>query len=462
MDTPNRKNASGISPPSEGRGIRVDGVATDVFVKRKPRPVWVKAIIVISIAIIVWVGYAQARKFVRRINVPLVSEYVLDEVQRTSIVEELSVAGTLYPDMSVLVKAAEGGIVAEVNVNEGQKVAKGELLGKMDDRYLRQELEKAKEDLAKSGDRVEDLKRELASCREQTLMEDAGFKNNLLALSSKVEKMKILYENGAASLYEYEEAGRKLQEAEEAYRVADAKAGAKESSLEIELARAERQLEDAKAHIDLLSKDREKLIIRAPASGVVTQCLVLSGSAVSVGTDLFEVTDMDSLKVRVDVPENQIGKVKVGQRTIVEIWGNAYEGEVESIAPRTARRQGADQGVDQVVSAVVKFERGDSEDTSLHSGMSARVRIETGRLDDVLTLPRGPYLAHADGFVFVAEGDMAYKRDVSLQLVSAQHVLVKYGLSQGDTVIISSYMDYQNRDEVRLAGRRAINENNRR
>jgi hypothetical protein len=64
--------------------------------------------------------------------------------------------------------------------------------------------------------------------------------------------------------------------------------------------------------------------------------------------------------------------------------------------------------------------------------------------------------------VFVAEGDMAYKRDVSLELASAQHVLVKYGLSQGDTVIISSYMDYQNRDEVRLAGRRAINENNRR
>ena len=194
-------------------------------------------------------------------------------------------------------------------------------------------------------------------------------------------------------------------------------------------------------------------MIRAPVSGVVTQCLVLSGSAVSVGTDLFEVTDMNSLKVRVDVPENQIGKVKVGQRTIVEIWGNAYEGEVESIAPRTARRQGADQGVDQVVSAVVKFERGNFEDTSLHAGMSARVRIETGRLDDVLTLPRGPYLAHADGFVFVAEGDMAYKRDVSLQLVSAQHVLVRYGLSQGDTVIISSYMDFRDQDQVRLAGR---------
>jgi hypothetical protein len=89
-------------------------------------------------------------------------------------------------------------------------------------------------------------------------------------------------------------------------------------------------------------------------------------------------------------------------------------------------------------------------------GMSARVkieRIEAGRLDDVLTLPRGPYLAHAGGFVFVVDGDMAHKGDVSLQLASAQHVLVQRGLSEGDMVIISGYMDYQDQDEARLAGR---------
>lgn len=99
------------------------------------------------------------------------------------------------------------------------------------------------------------------------------------------------------------------------------------------------------------------------------------------------------------------------------------------------------------------MEKGDSTETRLHSGMSARVRIETGRLDYALTLPRGPYLTHADGFMFVEEGDMAYKRDVSLQLASAQHVLARRGLSEGDMLIISGYMDYQDRDEVRLAGR---------
>lgn len=71
----------------------------------------------------------------------------------------------------------------------------------------------------------------------------------------------------------------------------------------------------------------------------------------------------------------------------------------------------------------------------------------------VLTLPRGPYLTYADGFVFVVEGDMAYKRDVSLQLASARHVLVRRGLSEDDMVIISGYMDYKERDQVRLAGR---------
>ena len=204
--------------------------------------------------------------------------------------------------------------------------------------------------------------------------------------------------------------------------------------------------------------------------------LVRPGSAVSAGTDFFEVTDMDSLKVRIDVPEDEIGKVRVGQHAAVEIWGSTYQGEVEGIAPRTERHasQGAAQGVGQVVSATIKFARADgalegtdgalegaggdleqdgSEETQLHSGMSARVRIEIGRLDNVLALPLGPYLTHADGFVFVVEGDMAYKRDASLQLASAQHVLVRYGLSEGDKVIISSYMDYKDRDEVRLAGR---------
>ena len=425
MDTPNREHTSGIPSPGGGTGFRADGIATDVLVKRKLRPMWVKVAASVGIVMVIWIGYVQARKLIRRVSVPIVSEYVVEAVKRTNVIEELSVAGTLYPDTSVFVKAIESGIVAEVNVNEGQAVTKGQLLGKMDERFLRQEIEKAEENLAESENRVEDFRRELAVCKEQNLLEDTSFKNKILALS-------------------------------------EARARAKESGLETELARAERELKDYDAHVNLLTKDKEKLAIRSPAQGGVTQCLVMSGSAVSVGTDLFEVTDMDSLKVRIDVPENEIGKVRVGQRATVEIWGSAYQGEVESIAPRTERRtsQGAAQGVEQVVSAMIRFERADREfeqddsgQTRLHSGMSARVRIEIGRLDDVLTLPRGPYLAHADGFVFVVEGDMAYKRDVSLQLASAQHVLVRGGLSEGDTVIISGYMDYKDRDEVRLAGR---------
>ena len=462
MDTPNREHTSGIPSPGGGTGFRADGIATVVLVKRMLRPTLVKVAASVGIVMVIWIGYVQARKLIRRVSVPIVSEYVVEAVKRTNVIEELSVAGTLYPDTSVFVKAIESGIVAEVNVNEGQAVTKGQLLGKMDERFLRQEIEKAEENLAESENRVEDFRRELAACKEQNLLEDTSFKNKILALSEAARRMRTLYENGAASLHEYEEACLKLEEAEGALRVFEARARAKESGLETELARAERELKDCDAHVNLLTKDKEKLAIRAPAQGGVTQCLVMSGSAVSVGTDLFEVTDMDSLKVRIDVPENEIGKVRVGQRATVEIWGSAYQGEVESIAPRTERRtsQGAAQGVEQVVSAMIRFERADREfeqddsgQTRLHSGMSARVRIEIGRLDDVLTLPRGPYLAHADGFVFVVEGDMAYKRDVSLQLASAQHVLVRGGLSEGDTVIISGYMDYKDRDEVRLAGR---------
>ena len=163
MDTPNREHTSGIPSPGGGTGFRADGIATDVLVKRKLRPMWVKVAASVGIVMVIWIGYVQARKLIRRVSVPIVSEYVVEAVKRTNVIEELSVAGTLYPDTSVFVKAIESGIVAEVNVNEGQAVTKGQLLGKMDERFLRQEIEKAEENLAESENR--EIGR--ASCRER-------------------------------------------------------------------------------------------------------------------------------------------------------------------------------------------------------------------------------------------------------------------------------------------------------
>lgn len=174
--------------------------------------------------------------------------------------------------------------------------------------------------------------------------------------------------------------------------------------------------------------------LRAPLSGIITERQVNGGSEVrpDATTPLFIITDPQHLWVLVDLPEQQIGKVKVGQPVFIEV--DAYPDEI--FYGRVTVIGGA---LDPVTRRIqVRCYLNDPE-RKLKPEMYARV---TPDVDNQTQLPRIPnsalFTQGVSSFVFVElSPGVLQRRKVELAMQSHEYSYVKQGLSATDRVVTS-------------------------
>jgi multidrug resistance efflux pump len=136
-----------------------------------------------------------------------------------------------------------------------------------------------------------------------------------------------------------------VNQAKAQYETAQANVAAAQAALDAllagptdeEIAVAEAQVKQAEAALGLLEVQRKKLTLRAPRSGLITTRNVHVGETVQPGSSLMTVADLSEVRLKVFVPETQIGLVKLGQKvqvTVDSYPGQIFEGEVSYISPR--------------------------------------------------------------------------------------------------------------------------------
>ena len=200
------------------------------------------------------------------------------------------------------------------------------------------------------------------------------------------------------------------------------------------------ELEAAKANWDLARLQLSYTDIRSPISGTVTQRLdvVKVGNTVtpvggvieSADSSLFVVEDLDTLILRVNVPERELAKLSVGQ--VAELSFDAvpnrtFTGKVALISPY----------VDAATATFAVRIRVTETGGLLRPGMFARVAIVYERKLDALQIPRTALL-DGDGppKVFVVSGGKAAERAVQLGLSSGAMIEVLDGLKDGEQVVV--------------------------
>jgi membrane fusion protein (multidrug efflux system) len=200
------------------------------------------------------------------------------------------------------------------------------------------------------------------------------------------------------------------------------------------------ELEAAKATWDLARLQLSYCDIRSPIAGTVTQRLdiVKVGNTVTpVGgviesgdSSLFVVEDLDTLMLRVNVPERELAKLSVGQLAELSfdaVPGRAFRGEIALISPYV----NADTATFAVRIRVTETAG------LLRPGMFARIAIVYERKPDALQIPRTALL-DSDGppKVFVVKNGKAQERAVKLGLSNGAWIEVTEGLADGDQVVV--------------------------
>lgn len=285
--------------------------------------------------------------------------------QKRSIIETITANGKVQPETEVKISPDVSGEIIDLVIKEGDFVERGDLLLKIKpDVYI------SMRDRAEAS--LNNAKAQLAQVEAQFIQNKLSFERN-----EKLWQQKTIsdaeYESAKAN---YDMAKANLEAAK--YAVKSAEASLKEAS-----------------------ENLDKTIIYAPMSGTVSKLSVELGERVlgtvqMQGTEMLRIADLDRMEVVVEVNENDIVRVSMGDTALIEVdayLGTKFTGIVTEIA-NSANVSGV--SVDQVTNFDVKililetsYEHliTESNPTPFRPGMSASVDIQTETRHHVLTIP---------------------------------------------------------------------------
>lgn len=241
-----------------------------------------------------------------------------EKVTTRTITETVNASGKVYPEVEVKVSPDISGEIVELNVNEGDSVRKGQILARIyADIYLTQ-------------------RDQVIAGVNQTKAQLSNSTASLAGLKATVDNLKNIYDRQKKLLADKVISRSEFEQSEQNYLTALANYnGAKEG-----LKSGEASIQSAEAQLSKADKDLSRTVITSPMDGMISLMNVkkgekVAGNSFNVGTEMMRVADMRSIEVRVDVGENDIPKVKLGDTAMVEVdaYGNRkFKGLVYKIA----------------------------------------------------------------------------------------------------------------------------------
>lgn len=172
----------------------------------------------------------------------------------------------------------------------------------------------------------------------------------------------------------------------------------------------------------------------AEFDGVVTSLSAIEGASVQEGTQLLVLESYDEVCVEFQASKYDLEELRVGQKAIVDISGNQYEGTVSKI---NKMAQPNSSGV-PMVGARVHI---DNPDENIFLGIEAKITIITAEEQGVLLLPvEAVNVDNSGSFCYVIDNGVLVKKYITTGVSSVEYIQVLDGLAEGDEVVTSSYM----------------------
>ncbi|CAI8317727.1 MAG: Macrolide export protein MacA [Owenweeksia sp. TMED14] len=345
----------------------------------------------------------------------------LATVERHTIIETVNASGKIQPELDVKISPEVSGEIIVLNVREGQSVEKGEVLLRINP------------DIYQSV-----VSRTIASvniARSAKYQSEAQF----IEAQQIFKRNETLYLQKVLSQAEWDGAER-------IYKVAD-----------LGVQSSEYQLQSALSSLKEAKDNLKRTVIRAPMKGIVTGLSVevgerVVGTAQMAGTEMMNVSQLDIMEVLIDVNENDIVRVHMGDTAIVGVdafLGHEFRATVTEIS---IAAKGQQAGVNQVTNFEVKLQiipssylelTSPGREQPLLSGMTATVDIRTRRAFQVLCVPVEAVTTREDSLVknkmlevvFTAESDKAQMHTVTTGIQDEKFIQILSGIDDIKKVI---------------------------
>ncbi len=360
------------------------------------------------------------------------------KIERATIIETVAATGKIQPEIEVKLSSEVSGEIIDLPIKEGQDVKKGDLLVRINPDLVQAQVSQSRAALQNS--------------RAGLSQAEASLNQAKLTF----ERNKPLFDKGVISKADFERA-------ESDYQIAQAN---RQSAFY--------NVQSVAAQVKQATDNLGRTSIFAPRDGTISMLNVelgerVVGTAQMAGTEIVRVANLQNMEVEVDVNENDIVKIQVGDSTIVEV--DAYlKKKFSGIVTEIANSAQSTLTADQVTNFKVKVRILEESYTDLlegkretyspfRPGMTATVDIITKKRSDILAAPISAIVVKSDTSstkrttpktsdltsdkkfecVFIKDGDTAKLKVVTTGIQDDSKIEILSGLEEGDEIITGPY-----------------------
>jgi HlyD family secretion protein len=408
----------------------------------------------------------------------------VDTASERTIIQSVSASGKIYPETEVKIKPDVSGEIVELTVQEGDSVAKGQLLIRINPSIYNSAVTQAEASMNQTRAGVNNARELVAQAKAQMTRAKTNFDRN-----------KQLFADKVISRMEYEQSEADYLSAKANYEATAAN-----------VTGGNYGVTGAQANLSQAVENLRRTNITAPTSGIISQLLVkkgerVVGTAQMDGTQIMTIANLGRMEVRVDVSETDITKVSIGDTSLIEV--DAYrnkkiKGVVSKISVSSvqmnsvtvAATASADQVTNYTVHILILPESYAGLRTELgrgnfpfKPGMSAGVEIQTSKESGILSVPINAVTTRdlADSlkkknksvdteaesirqvvFVYNKTTKTVAIRDVKTGIQDNEYIQITSGLKKGDVIVVAPYgtvtRTLQDKSKVRVVPRNQLYE----
>ena len=354
-------------------------------------------------------------------------------VSRTELFSTVPTNGLVEPVKNYGFHSPLATSIRAINVQQGDRVKKGQLLMQLDDISARARVASAESALRNAESSYEATRQGGTLDQQQTLTANMSHARLDLAQAQReLAALQKLQTTGAASASEVAAAQQRVSVDQDSLASLETRQQTRYSTSELERARA--AVADAQANLTAARAILDQTAYRAPIDGTVYSVLAARSDFVEEGKLLLQMADLKDVRVRAYFDEPEIGNLAIGQ-PITIVWdarqGKIWHGHI-ILLPSTIIAYNT-RNVGEVLVAI------DDADGGLLPDTHVTVTVTTSSEPNILTIPREAlHVENTKPYVFLVLNDSLVRTPVTTGSLNLTRVAVTSGLKDGDVVATGS------------------------
>ncbi len=364
------------------------------------------------------------------------------EVTQGKFDDYITINGNVAPIATIYMDAYEGGRVEEKLIEEGAMVKKGDIILKLENMNLYEDILQSESNLALKQNDLRSTKLQFDSRQVDGRRSLATVSTDLQKSKRNFEQNEALYKDELISKEEYLISKENYELSKKQYEIVKLQTENDDELRKTSLTGLDTDLSRMQKTLGMVYQRLDHLNVRAPADGQLGFLDAEIGQSIAQGERIGQINVLTDYKIEATIDEHYIDRVVRDLTAVLDRNGEEYALRLRKVYPEV--RNGKFK-VDLVFT--------DSRPLTIRTGQSYNIKLQLGESSDALLLPKGSFFQSTGGqwiFVVGTDGEQALKRNIRIGKQNSRYYEVLEGLQAGEQVITSNYDSFGEAEKIVL------------